>query len=132
MKLLVFKLPHSLAEQLMKNPFVNFGITKIKIKKFIPFFICHCCSGLGHTDNNCFKRSKKHTPSCPNCAMNHSLRDCKSDFIAKCTNFSNHNKKDPLANLNTDHSSWDTKCPLRNKAINFTINNNKYKINDNG
>lgn len=70
-KLLVFKVPDSLAVSLLKSPFVNFGLSKVKVKSFTPFFICHFCSGLGHTEQNCFKKKNGLKPSCPNCSLEH-------------------------------------------------------------
>lgn len=81
---------------------------------------CYKCGGYGHTQKDC-----KNEVSCPDCAGDHDLNDCRArETDMKCNNCMSANKKLGL-NLNIHHSSRDHNC----KSYQRQIDNLESRIN---
>ena len=99
----VLSCKESMRTAIIEKPFVFLGTRRYTLNNFIELIQCFNCSKFGHKTNRCPKK----TPSCPNCAGNHSLKDCESNFTPKCSNCS-------LVTVEENrHSSWDVRCPYR-------------------
>lgn len=89
---------------LMTNERVNIGWSICKIFNYFGIVRCYGCCRYGHMQKDC--RDKK---TCPKCAEEHDLKDCKS-VMFKCRNCDNSNKKLGLS-LDINHVCWDVnKC----------------------
>jgi hypothetical protein len=68
---------------------------------------CFHCSRIGHTTKFC--RNKE---TCPLCTGEHNLKDCKAQPTeVKCINCHTYNLHNKNANINTNHTTLDRKCP---------------------
>ena len=74
---------------------------------------CYKCSKFNHRAHDC-----KGIQTCPNCAGNHTLKECQAQKANyKCINCSNYKKfnKDTITDEN--HSALDKNCPCYQAAI---------------
>ena len=90
-----------------KKPYIHLGKKIYRLQHFIELIQCFKCSKFGHKTEEC--RSKN--LCCPNCASEHELKECRTNYIPKCGNCLSLD----LGNLT--HSSWDVRCPYRHKWI---------------
>ncbi|PSN35470.1 hypothetical protein C0J52_20968 [Blattella germanica] len=100
--------------------------TKLKIgwiicnaEDYVKVNRCYKCSRYNHRARDC-----RGEETCPQCAGNHNLKDCKtlaSDF--KCINCTNYNKYHKGEKVCENHSSMNKMCPSLLAAI------EKYKQN---
>lgn len=78
---------------------------------------CYNCNNYGHASKNC-----KNKTSCPKCAGEHKLVDCRSDSF-KCCNCSKYleslaTDEFEVSDVTYDHAAWDYKqCTLFRKTM---------------
>lgn len=115
---LVYKVDHNFFAKLLADPFLNFNLRRIDIKRFKPLLQCHNCSRFGHTDKWC-----SNNPCCPNCAGKHSMRECSipRNSPDQQYSFSNCLK----AKLSHNHAAWQKCCTIRKNYITNLVNNIK-------
>ena len=86
---------------------VKLGWINCSIEDYLVATRCFRCSRFNHRMRDC-----RGTETCPLCAGNHSLKDCKAqpaDF--KCINCRTYNHHNKNTKINENHSSLDRKCP---------------------
>ena len=103
----VFSCKESMRTAIVRRPKIYLGSRRYQLNNFVELTQCYKCSRFGHKANCCTEK----TPSCPNCAGNHSLKDCPINFSPKCSNCSRVTVRE------TGHSSWDVRCPYRKMWI---------------
>jgi hypothetical protein len=85
---------------------MKLGWNMCNVEDYIRINRCYKCSKFNHRAQDC-----KGTLTCPLCAENHSLRDCKASKetykCINCTNFNKYNQKSPV---DAKHSSLDNSC----------------------
>lgn len=119
---MVFEVKEPTGSELIKSGFVHSRCTKLKALPFTPLFQCHICGRFGHLAKHCVIKKK----CCPNCSLEHSLRECQSiigdltDEKKACGNC----KRAKRENFDS-HASWETKCPIRNCFIQSLLSKNK-------
>jgi hypothetical protein len=105
-------------KKLIQNK-VKLGWINCSIEDYLVATRCFRCSRFNHRMRDC-----RGTETCPLCAGNHNLKDCKAqpaDFkCINCLTYNHHNKN---TKINENHSSLDRKCPSMQAII------EKYKRN---
>jgi hypothetical protein len=85
---------------------MKLGWYMCNVDDYIKINRCYNCSKYNHRAQEC-----KSDLTCPICAENHSLRECKASKeqhkCINCTNFNKYNQKSPV---NANHSSLDNSC----------------------
>lgn len=82
------------------------GLDSCHVHDWVNLQRCYNCNGYNHVSDRCSDRL-----SCPRCANEHTLKDCKctsNDF--KCINCVKHLEKYPGSNIDVKHSVWDPRC----------------------
>jgi len=86
---------------------VKLGWIICSIEDYLVATRCFRCSRYNHRMRDC-----RGTETCPLCAGNHNLKDCKAQPAEfKCINCRMYNHHNKNAELNENHSSLDRKCP---------------------
>ena len=104
---LVFSCDLNMTLKINQKPFIHLGKKRYNLKHFIELVQCFRCSKFGHKTEQC----KEKKPTCPNCAEEHQLKECKTNYKPKCGNCLSLGLGDP------NHTSWDVRCPYRHKWI---------------
>ena len=104
---LVFSCDLNMTLKINQKPFIHLGKKRYNLKHFIELVQCFRCSKFGHKTEQC----KEKKPTCPNCAGEHQLKECKTNYKPKCGNCLSLGLGDP------NHTSWDVRCPYRHKWI---------------
>lgn len=101
-------------EHLMKLRRVNIGWERCNIVEVIDVLRCFKCSEYGHKASSCSK-----PVCCPKCAEGHEAKDCDSNFekCVNCENFNKVQKLPPDEQVDFNHSSWSSECPLLQKRV---------------
>lgn len=73
---------------------------------------CFKCNGFNHHSNRCTVQQY----SCPRCAEDHQVKDCKAVDL-KCVNCLKLNKKDKELHVDVNHAAWDTRCFVYNHKV---------------
>ena len=85
---------------------MKLGWNMCNVDDYIKINRCYKCSKFNHRAQDC-----KGELTCPVCADNHSLRECKASKeqykCINCTTFNKYNHKSPI---NAKHSSLDNSC----------------------
>jgi hypothetical protein len=92
---------------------MKLGWNMCNVEDYIKINRCYKCSKFNHRAQDC-----KGELTCPICAENHSLWDCKATEeqykCISCTNFNKYNQKSPV---NAKHSSLDKSCSCYLNAL---------------
>ncbi|CAH0552453.1 unnamed protein product [Brassicogethes aeneus] len=73
---------------------------------------CFKCNGFNHLSKDCSNQNN----SCPRCAQEHLLEECKAtDTELKCINCTNLNNINKSLKLEVSHAVWDSKCYVFNQ-----------------
>ena len=73
---------------------------------------CFKCNGFNHHSKRCTVQKY----SCPRCADDHPVKDCKA-LDLKCVNCLKLNKKDSELNVDVNHAAWDSRCYVYNCKV---------------
>jgi len=85
---------------------MKLGWNVCNVDDYIKINRCYKCSKFNHRAQDC-----KGELTCPICAENHSLRECKATKEQyKCINCTNFNKYNQKSLVNAKHSSLDNSC----------------------
>jgi len=86
---------------------VKLGWIICSIEDYFVATRCFRCSRFNHRMRDC-----RGTETCPLCAGNHNLKDCKAQPAEfKCINCRTYNHHNKNTKINENHSSLDRKCP---------------------
>jgi hypothetical protein len=102
---IIFSCDANSTNSIIDKPYIFIDNKRYQLKHFIELIQCYKCSKFGHKDCRQIK------PVCPNCAEEHTLKDCKINYKPNCGNCKS------LGLTDTEHSSWDVRCPYRLKWI---------------
>nr|XP_029723971.1 uncharacterized protein LOC115264439 [Aedes albopictus] len=101
-------------KQLLKAKSVFVGWERCLVFESIDVLRCFRCSEFGHIAATCVKPF-----CCPKCAECHEVSECTSEY-EKCINCTIVNKEQnlpPDQQLEVNHCSWSTECPLYLKRL---------------
>lgn len=82
---------------------------------------CFKCNKFDHIGKECVEKAQ----SCPKCAGNHEIKECKSVTMC-CSNCTRMNRELNLQ-LNAEHYVWSTRCPVFQRKIESIRNKVRYK-----
>jgi len=89
------------------NKKIGIGWQICWIDDYITATRCYKCSKFNHRTQDC-----RGEVTCPLCAGNHTLKECKRDATTfKCINCENNKKHNPTSNISVAHSALDRNCP---------------------
>lgn len=91
------------------------GFKYCRFTKYINIIRCYTCFRFSHIKARCRFRT-----TCGICAENHDPKDCPENS-KKCINCLTANEKEN-SNLQTDHSSFDKRCPSYIKLVDRLAN----------
>ncbi len=97
------------------NPVLFVGYDVCTIYDGFDVTRCFNCNSFNHTSATC-----KNNLSCPKCAENHKISECRNDLVNKCSNCIS--AKLP----NVEHGAWDRSCPIYKSHL-TTLKNNIFK-----
>lgn len=100
-----FEVDPNTYQRLFEQAHVLIGYDYCKVYDATEIKRCFKCSGFHHYANKCDAEA----PTCPKCAENHVLSECKSSFL-KCIHCSNYNSRGPTHKVKTNHAVWDKSC----------------------
>jgi hypothetical protein len=106
----------------MRQNKLKIGWTICNTEDFVSVTKCHKCSKFNHHQNDC--RSEE---TCPLCAANHKLRECKATRTEyRCINCTTYNKYNQGKTVNENHSSLDRTCPSMQAMVEKYRQNTAY------
>ena len=103
---LVIEVSSQTRRKLMNNK-AKLGWLVCNIEDYLVATRCFKCSRFSHRSRDC-----KGIETCPLCAGNHTLKECKSQPTEyKCINCHSYNLHNKNAHIKTNHASLDRNCP---------------------
>lgn len=102
-------------KQLIKAKIAYVGWERCPVSESIDVLRCYRCSEFGHIASICTKPL-----CCPKCTECHEVSECTSEY-EKCINCTIVNKDRKLPadqQLEVNHCSWSTECPMYLKRLN--------------
>lgn len=90
--------------KIILNRKLKIGWNMCNSDDYIKVTRCFKCSKYNHRATEC-----RGEQTCPRCSENHSLKECKAEQL-KCINCITHNRHNPEAQINANHSPLDKNC----------------------
>lgn len=113
-------------QQLRNSDFkIYYGMQRVSLREQEPILQCFNCFRFGHKSTNCrLQDSGQPASRCRQCAKSF-LKGSKCPWhgtntsvcCANCSTHNNYNKQGTTPKLDTGHAATDSKCQLRQKAI---------------
>lgn len=82
-----------------------------RIHEYVEILRCYKCCGFYNFAKDCTRKE-----TCDNCAGQHVTKECNNQ-IKKCVNCEEKIKHFKIANLDSNHSAYDSKCPCFKKEL---------------
>lgn len=98
---------------IMMRQRLKIGWDNCIVYEHINLYRCFSCNRYGHSSSEC----NTGIPTCPRCAGDHKVSECKPDAVICCSNCKHYNEKNRL-NEPTDHPVWDNRCPILQMKFN--------------
>lgn len=107
-------------DKIMATKKLNAGWDRCRVFEYVNVLRCYKCLGFNHIASNCTK-----DVTCAKCGKQHESKECEAT-IANCPNCTEANVK-WNAEIDTNHSPYDRRCPTLRKQTEKAKNKTPYK-----